>query len=104
MNYYPVVVQAIPAPNQNIYVYFSDGHIRLYDVKLMIAAGGIFSVLSDDSFFHDKLTVMNGTAAWDLSGNHDPSNCIDIDPFELYSAATVSDPLDNLESSPTRSA
>ena len=29
-------------------------------------------------------TVMNGTLAWDLSGNRDESGYIDIDPFAVY--------------------
>jgi len=27
---------------------------------------------------------MNDTLAWDLTGNNDPSQCIDIDPDYLY--------------------
>ena len=37
---------------------------------------------------------MNNTLAWDLSGVYDPSNCIDIDPEQIYKqAVTVDDPL-----------
>ena len=29
--------------------------------------------------------ILNDTLAWDLSGENDPTNCIDIDPEMLYS-------------------
>lgn len=32
----------------------------------------------------EKCTVMNETLAWDIGGNRDESNCIDIYPFEIY--------------------
>ena len=32
---------------------------------------------------------MNGTLAWDVSGNRDESNCIDIDPFSLYELQSI---------------
>ena len=30
------------------------------------------------------LTVMNGTAAWDIAGTRDEWQCIDLDPVVLY--------------------
>ena len=32
---------------------------------------------------------MNGTLAWDLSGNRDESGCIDIDPFTVYELESI---------------
>lgn len=93
MTYYPEVVQAIAAPNNHIIVYFSDGHIKMYDVTPLINKGGVFESLKDQRIFTDCLTVMNGTAAWDISGQHDESDCIDIDPFDLYEAKDIADPL-----------
>ena len=60
----------------------------------LINRGGIFEALKDDKFFTERLTVLNGTAAWDLSGNYDPADCIDLDPFVLYEAERVQDPLE----------
>ena len=91
--YYPVVVQALAGEDSTIYVYFTDGSIHLYDMKPLIARGGVFARLRDEKFFKEGLTVMNSTAAWDLSGHYDPTDCIDIDPFELYEAEVVEDPL-----------
>jgi hypothetical protein len=91
--YFPTVVQAIPGAEKTVYAYFTDGQIKHYDMKPLIAKGGVFAQLQDDQFFTERLTVLNGTIAWDLSGHYDPRNCIDIDPFEVYEASSVCDPL-----------
>ena len=91
--YYPVVVQAVTGPERTVYAYFSNGAIRQYDMAPAIARGGVFAPLADAAFFAEKLTVMNDTVAWDLSGCFDPTNCIDVDPFEVYASAAVADPL-----------
>lgn len=93
MDFFPTVVQAIAGPKRTIYIYFLDGHIKQFDMAPLIEKGGIYSCLADDVFFREQLTVMNDTAAWDLSGRHDPDNCIDIDPETLYQAPEVEDPL-----------
>lgn len=93
-DYFPKVIQAVPGDGKAVYAYFSDGSIRLYDVAPLIAQGGVFRKLSDDHFFRDQLTVLNDTIAWDLSGYYDPANCIDIDPFTVYEAPVVADPLE----------
>lgn len=93
MKYYPEVVQVITGEGKNIIVYFSDGRITKYNMESLIGNGGVFSKLEDREFFTHRLTVMNNTAAWDLSGKHDPTDCIDIDPVTLYKAEQVSDPL-----------
>lgn len=32
--------------------------------------------------------------AWDFTGRYDPTQCIDIDPFEVYEGESVSDPME----------
>ena len=91
--YYPRVVQTIAGPNYTVYAYFSDGAIRRFDMKPLIGKGGVFDCLKDKTFFASRLTVLNDTVAWDVSGRYDPSDCIDIDPFVLYEAEIVEDPL-----------
>ena len=91
--YYPVVVQAVAGPDRTVFAYFSDGKITQYDMSDAIARGGVFALLADQAFFTNRLTVMNDTIAWDKSGCFDPRDCIDIDPFEVYAAAAVADPL-----------
>ena len=92
-NYYPVVVQALAGPDKIIYAYFSDGRITRFDMLPIIANGGVFARLDDDAFFQNAITVLNDTVAWDVSGVFDPTTCIDIDPFVLYKAEVVADPL-----------
>lgn len=91
--YFPVVVQAVAGKGRTVYAYFSDGQVKQYDMAPAIARGGVFAPLADEAFFTERLTVLNDTIAWDLSGHYDPTDCIDIDPFEVYAAASVADPL-----------
>lgn len=93
--YFPVVVQAVAGPEYTVYAYFTNGEIKQYDMSPAIARGGVFAPLADRAFFVERLTVMNDTIAWDVSGNFDPRECIDIDPFEVYAAPAVSDPLES---------
>ncbi len=60
----------------------------------MIEQGGVFHQLRDKAFFVSRLTVLNDTVAWDLTGEHDPSQCIDIDPFTVAECPTAADPLE----------
>ena len=94
MEYFPEVVQAIPGPGQTVYAYFSDGSITQLDVSQLVAGGGVFERLNDHEFFVSALTCLNGTVAWDVSGKLDPTTCIDIDPFVVYEAKRVADPLE----------
>ncbi len=93
--YYPIVVQAVPGPEYTVYAFFSDGKITKYDMKSAIARGGVFAPLADEAFFSERLTVMNDTIAWDVSGCYDARRCIDVDPFEVYAAPSVADPLES---------
>lgn len=91
--YYPVVVQAVAGPERVVYAYFSDGRITKFDMMPLIGQGGVFERLADDDFFRNTLTVMNDTVAWDVSGCFDATSCIDVDPFAVYEAPAVDDPL-----------
>lgn len=91
---FPEVVQAVAGENYTVYAYMKDGSIRLFDAKPLIEQGGVFEKLRDETFFSERLTIMNETVAWDLSGRHDPSNCIDIDPFTIAECPETDDILD----------
>jgi hypothetical protein len=91
--YWPQVVQVVPSDDFTVYVYFSDGSVRLTDVKPLIHPGSVFEPLSDVEVFRSRLTVMNDTVAWDLSGERDSRQCLDLDPFTIYEGAVVGDPL-----------
>lgn len=50
----------------------------------------------NEAFFKSRLTVLNDTAAWDVTGDRDPGSCVDLDPIELYeSCPVVVDPLES---------
>jgi len=88
------VVQVIPTDDFKVYVYFSDGHIKLYDASKLIAKGGMAKQISDIESFKNKCTVMNRTLAWDLSGDFDETKCLDLDPENVYAQSpSVDGPL-----------
>lgn len=83
MAFIPSVIPAVAMPGGIVKAYFDDGKVCLYDVKPLMNWGGLFQKLKDDTFF-SHVTVMNHTIAWPLSDEFDPSNCLDIDPCEVY--------------------
>lgn len=95
---YPIqVVQALPGDNFTVYAWFSDGSVRLADIKPLIEKGGVFSQLADAETFSQALTVMNHAVAWDVQGTRDPARVIDIDPCSMYEKAViVKDPLQDV--------
>lgn len=87
-DYFPVVVQVIPLDNYHVQVFFDDGKIVEYNAA-NILQGEVFKHLQDIQTFKNTCTVLNDTLAWDLSGNRNPSDCIDIDPFTLYELDSI---------------
>ncbi len=51
----------------------------------------MFEPLKNKDTFINTLTVIENTVAWDLIGNRDEYNCIDIDPFLVFDSHIVSD-------------
>lgn len=86
--YFPTVVQVIPLNNFHVQVFFDDGKIVDYDAAEDLKTE-LFKPLRSIEAFKEKCTVMNGTLAWDVSGNRDESNCIDIDPFAIYELQSI---------------
>lgn len=93
---FPKVLQSVAGDNYTVYAYLNDGTVRCVDMKPMIAQGGVFEQLRDENFFTSRLTVLNDTVAWDLTGEHDPAQCIDIDPFTVADMPVVDDPLETV--------
>jgi len=88
------VLQVYPTPDYKVYIYFSDGKIKLYDVSPLLEKG-VFHILKDKDFYINRCTVLNNTLAWDVTGDYDPSQCLDLDPIVLYrEGIEVDDPLD----------
>ena len=77
------VVQVLPTNDYKVYIYFADGKIKLFDAKELVTKG-VFKQLQDIKVFIQSCTVMNNTLAWDLTGKHDPANCLDLDSEMLY--------------------
>jgi hypothetical protein len=90
MQYIPTVIQAVAGNDYKVYVYFDDGKITVLDMRSNLNKG-VFRSLADQTVFRKSLTIMNGTVAWDLTGKHDPADCIDIDPVMVYEMPTVSE-------------
>lgn len=90
---FPAVVQALAGEDFTVYAYMRDGTVRLYDMKPMLKQGGVFEQLREESFFRERLTVLNDTVAWDITGNMNPAECIDIDPFSIAESPVIADPL-----------
>lgn len=88
---FPEVVQAVAGEDYTVYAYMKDGSVRLFDAKPLIEKGGVFEQLRDKAVFAEALTVLNETVAWDISGKHDPADCIDIDPFGVAECPEVED-------------
>lgn len=77
------VIQVLPTKEYKVYVYFADGKIKLYDASGLVEKG-IFRKLKDIDLFIKSCTVINGTLAWDITGNRDASECLDLDADNLY--------------------
>ena len=90
--YFPTVVQVIPLDNYHVQVFFDDGKIVDYNATNDLKSDAL-SFLKDPEKFKDDCTVMNGTLAWDVSGNRDATKCIDIDPFTLHELAGINSSL-----------
>ena len=92
-NFWPKVLQVVPTDDYEVYAYFNDGSVRLFDVKPLIKPDTVFEPLQDIGFFMSKIAVINETVAWDIGGNRDPRKCVDLDPFVLFEQPAVPDPL-----------
>ncbi|WP_143322583.1 DUF2442 domain-containing protein [Clostridium sp. HBUAS56010] len=87
-DYFPVVVQVIPLDNFHVQIFFDNGKIVEYDATGLLQ-GEVFKPLQDIQIFKNTCTVLNDTLAWDLSGDRNPSECIDLDPFALYELESI---------------
>ena len=85
--FFPEVIQVVPSNNYEIFVYFNDGSIRLYDMKNYIKEGTVFETLKDVKIFKDRICIENSTVAWDL----DDIGIVDLDPFVLFDSEKISE-------------
>lgn len=89
--FYPEIYQVVAYKNYMVYAYLSDGSVREFDAKPLIQQGGIFKKIEDEQIFRETLTVLNGTVAWDIAGNRNEYECIDIDPVTIFKCPVVSE-------------
>lgn len=87
--FYPEIYQAVAGKNYMVYAYLNDGSVREFDVKPLINQGGVFQKIEDETIFRDTLTILNGTVAWDIAGNRNEYECIDIDPMTIFKCPIV---------------
>lgn len=92
-NYFPIVVQVVPLDDYKVNVYFDDGKIAKYDMQDQLT--GVFAELKDIGLFKRSCTVMNDTLSFDLSGEMDEANGLDIDVFTLYELEAVNNDIDD---------
>ncbi|MDR3601461.1 MAG: DUF2442 domain-containing protein [Desulfosporosinus sp.] len=83
MEYYPEVIHVIPTDDYKVYIYFDDGRVKLFDASDLVEQG-VFKQLKDKKVFIKTCKVLNKTLAWDINENYSPSDCLDLDPLELY--------------------
>ena len=86
--YFPTVVQVMPQTNYTVQVFFDDGKIVEYDASNDLQ-GEVFQPLKNLNIFMDTCTVMNDTLSWDITGQRDPTQSIDIDPLVLYELPAI---------------
>ena len=89
--FFPEVYQAVAGEDYTVYAYMNDGAVRRFDMKPLIEKGGVFQCLGDETLFREKLTVIGYTVAWDIAGNRDEEQCLDLDPFAIQASPVVDD-------------
>lgn len=85
---FPKVIKVIPNDDYTVLVSFENGKKVLYDMKDNLE-GEVFQPLNDINVFKTTCMILNDTLAWDVKGNQDERECIDIDVFTLYELEEV---------------
>ena len=75
-----------PARGREVDCYFTTGHVRRYNMAGLLKpdCGPVFRPLRNRKTFLSTMTVINGTLAFDVAGNHNEYKCIDIDPETIF--------------------
>ncbi len=80
----PVLYQVVPTDNYTVYLYYDNGEVKLYDCSFIFNENGVFDKIKNIDSFKNLCTIMNHSLAFDISGQRDVSNCIDICPDTIY--------------------
>ena len=78
------IIQVIPTDDYKVYLYFEDGKIKLFDVKVLMDRIP-FKKLKDKNVFKDTCTVLNGNLSWSLDKSYNKRTLIYVDSLKLYS-------------------
>ena len=75
-----------PVKNREVDCYFTTGHVRRFDMARLLRpdCGPVFRPLRDRKTFLSTMTVINGTLAFDIAGNRNEYQCVDIDPETIF--------------------
>ena len=85
----PKLYQVVPSKDFSVLLYYDNGEIKKYDCKWILDENGIFEKIHDPYDFVNLCTIMNNTVAFDISGELDSTNCIDICPDTLYNESVA---------------
>jgi hypothetical protein len=77
------VIKVTPKVDYQVIVEFEDGVTKIFDMKKLVGKG-VFTPLADPKIFVEKCTILNNTLAWDLKGNQNSFECLEIDPLTIY--------------------
>lgn len=80
----PKLFQVAAEQNYSVVLYYDNEEIKRFDCKFVLKEQGVFTAIHNKEKFLSLCTIMNGTLAWDISGQRDLYNCIDICPDTLY--------------------
>ncbi len=86
----PLLYQVYPTDTYEVYLYYDNGEIRIYNCSFILERKGVFEQIHDVNRFKELCSIMNGTLAFDISGKFDPYNCIDFCPDTIYEESIVS--------------
>lgn len=82
-----IQVYADKTDDYTIICQFVDGKVTRYHMRDKLT--GVFEPLKNKDLFKNALTILDNTAAWDLTGKRDASECLTIDPWQLYNAEDI---------------
>lgn len=77
-DYIPQIYMIALAGGKKVDCYFTNGAVRRYDVSNAIRLGGVFAPLEDQALFEKAVLVFDGVLAFDIKGNRDPYEIVDI--------------------------
>ena len=75
-----------PVRGREVDCCFTTGHVRRFNMARLLKSncGSVFRPLRNRKTFLSTLTVINGTLAFDVAGNHNEYKCVDIDPETIF--------------------